>query len=73
VTDLAQFSALAVLLIGGFGLLAFALFRLETRIERFEIELSGLRRDLAEEFRQQRKEVAGYVTAIATAINASRH
>ena len=63
--DLAQFSALAALIVGGFGLFAFMFQRLEDRIDRLEDSVAA-------EFRQQRKEVADYVTAIATAISASR-
>ena len=37
VTDLAQFSVLAALIIGGFGLFAFMFSRLETRLDhRFD-------------------------------------
>jgi hypothetical protein len=42
------------------------------RIERIEVEFKDLRRDLAEEFRAQRAEVAAQVSAIANAINAGR-
>jgi hypothetical protein len=66
---------LAAVTLGGFALFAVLLQRIDNRIDRleteFRTEFAGLRRDLAEEFRQQRKEVADYVTAIATAINAS--
>jgi hypothetical protein len=70
--DLAQFSALVALIIGGFGLFAWMFTRLEDRVERMERDLKDLRRDLAEEFRAQRAEVATQVSAIANAINASR-
>jgi hypothetical protein len=75
-SDVAQFSALAALIIGGFGVFAFMFQRLETRlavrIDRVETELKDLRRDLAEEFRAQRAEVAEQVSTIASAINAAR-
>ena len=75
-SDIAQFGGLAALIIGGFGLFAFMFQRLETRldasIDRVDTELKDLRRDLAEEFRAQRAEVAAHVSAIANAINASR-
>ncbi|HYP38214.1 MAG TPA: hypothetical protein VEQ62_17900 [Stellaceae bacterium] len=79
-SDIAQFSALAALIIGGFGLFAFMFTRLEKRMDRFEekldrlhlTDLPQLRRDLAEEFRAQRAEVAAQVSAIANAINAAR-
>jgi septal ring factor EnvC (AmiA/AmiB activator) len=81
--DLAQFGALAALIIGGFGLFAFMFTRLETRMDRqfddFRQDLAALRaelvqsrRDMAEEFRAQRAEVAAQVSAIANAINTSR-
>jgi hypothetical protein len=89
-SDLAQFSVLAALIIGGFGLFAFMFTRLEHRIDRIENRLdrlvgrigdveqsipgqfAQLRRDLAEEFRAQRAEVANQITAITNAIIASR-
>lgn len=99
-SDVAQFSALAALLIGGFGFVAFMVSarerlrmeqrmdRLEdkvdrlhqTRMDRFEEKLDRLhqtdfpqsRRELAEEFRAQRAEVAEQVSTIASAINAAR-
>ena len=74
--DIAQFSALAALLIGGFGLFAFMFQRLETRLDRridgVETELKDLRHDLAEEFRAQRSEIAAQTAAVASAINAAR-
>ena len=75
-TDLAQFSVLTALIIGGFGLFAFRFIRLERHldhlIDRLEGEFKNLRRDLAEEFRAQRAEVAQQITAITNAIIASR-
>jgi hypothetical protein len=75
-SDLAQFTALATLIIGGFGLFAFMFQRLEARLDgrmdRFEAEIKELRRDMAEEFRAQRAEVAAQTSAIANAIIASR-
>jgi hypothetical protein len=78
-TDLAQFSVLAALIIGGFGMFALVFTRLENRFDRLEDRLFGtdgefkaLRRDLAEEFRAQRAEVSQQITAIASAIIASR-
>lgn len=71
-SDIAQFSALATLIIGGFGLFAFMFTRLENRVDRVDAQLVQLRRDLAEEFRSQRAEVSAQVSAIASAINASR-
>jgi len=44
--------------------------RLETRGKRPDIK--DFRRDLAEEFRAQRQEIAAQVSAIANAINATR-
>jgi uncharacterized protein YPO0396 len=81
--DLAQFSALAALVIGGFGLFAFMFTRLETRMDRqfdkvdgrfarIDDQFAELRRDMAEEFRAQRAEVAAQTTALANAIIASR-
>jgi hypothetical protein len=74
--NLAQFSVLAALIVGGFGLFAFMFTRLETRLDRrmdrLEDEIKELRRDLAEEFRNQRAEVAQQITAITNAIIASR-
>ena len=70
-SDLPQFGALAALIIGGFGLFAFMFTRLESRVERIETEFKKLRRDLAEEFRAQRAEVAQQITAITNAIIAS--
>ena len=85
--DLAQFGALAALIIGGFGLFAFMFQRLETRLDnridrlddrignleqRLPAEFAQLRRDLAEEFRAQRAEVAAQISVIANAINATR-
>jgi hypothetical protein len=74
--DLAPFTALIALWVAGLGLFTFLFTRLERRMDRVETEMRDgfkeLRRDLAEEFRAQRKEVADYVTAIASAINASR-
>ena len=75
-SEIAQFSALAALIIGGFALFAFMFQRFETRldvrIDRVDTELKDLRRDLAEEFRAQRAEVAEQVSTIASAINAAR-
>jgi hypothetical protein len=71
-TDLTQFGALAALIIGGFGLFAFMFTRLENRVERVEAEFKHLRRDLAEEFRAQRAEVAAHITAITNALITSR-
>jgi hypothetical protein len=71
-SDLAQFSVLAALIIGGFGFFAFRFVRLEHRMDRLEGEFKNLRRDLAEEFRAQRAEVANQITAITNAIIASR-
>lgn len=82
-TDIAQFSTLATLIIGGFSLFAFLFTRLEGRVIKLEDrmrdleralprEFQTLRRDLAEEFRAQRAEVAAQVTAITNAIIASR-
>jgi hypothetical protein len=86
-SDIAQFSALAGLILGGFGLFAFMFQRLESRLDdridrlddrvgRLETEVrdgfAGLRRDLAEEFRAQRAEAAAQTSAIANAINAAR-
>jgi hypothetical protein len=74
-SDLAQFTALAALIIG-FGLFAFMFQRLEARLDgrtdRFETEMRDLRRDMAEEFRAQRAKVAAQTSAIANAIIASR-
>jgi hypothetical protein len=78
--NLGEFAVLAALIIGGFGLFAFMFQRLEgrldTRINALETEMRDgfkeLRRDLAEEFRTQRAEVAAQVTAISNAIIASR-
>jgi hypothetical protein len=71
-SDLAQFSALAALIIGGFGLFAFMFTRLERRLDRLDVDMRELRRDMAEEFRAQRAEVAAQVSAIANAILATR-
>jgi hypothetical protein len=75
-TDLAQFSALVALLIGGFGLFAFMFTRLEnrldSRIDRLERGLQQLRVDMTEEFRAQRAEVSAQVAAITNALIASR-
>lgn len=71
-SDLAQFSALAALIIGGFGLFAFMFTRLEKRLDRLDTDMKELRRDMAEEFRTQRAEVAAQVSAIANAILATR-
>ena len=46
-SDLAQFSALAALIVGGFGLFAFKLQRLAGRIDRLAGEFKDLRRDMA--------------------------
>jgi hypothetical protein len=88
--ELAQFSALATLIIGGFGLFAFMFTRLEKRMDKFDDQFTEMRResdqrfaeirgdlvqarrDMAEEFRAQRAEVAAQVNAIANAIIASR-
>lgn len=87
-TEIAFFSTLATLIIGGFGVFAFMFQRLETRLDRridqladrvhdldqtLPREFQALRRDLAEEFRAQRAEVAAQVSAIANAIIASRN
>jgi hypothetical protein len=71
-SDLAQFSALAALIIGGFGLFAFMFTRLERRIDRLDVDMKELRRDMAGEFRAQRAEVAAQVSAIANTILATR-
>ena len=84
-SDVAQFSALAALLIGGFGFVAFMVsarerLRMEQRMDRFEEKLDRLhqtdfpqsRRELAEEFRAQRAEVAAHIAALNDAINAAR-
>jgi hypothetical protein len=71
-TDLAQFSVLAALIIGGFGMFAFMFTRLEGRLVGIEGEFKNSRRDLAEEFRAQRTEVAQQIMAITNAIIASR-
>ena len=78
-----EFTALigfqAVLLV----MFVFLFTRLERRVERLEDSMKGgfadlrtemtqLRRDLAEEFRAQRAEVAQQITAISNAIIASR-
>jgi hypothetical protein len=74
--ELAQFGALVGLITLGFALFAFMFTRLERGIDRLEDKLDGdiksLRRDLAEEFRAQRAEVAAQVAAIANAITAAR-
>jgi hypothetical protein len=60
----------------GFTWFAFMFNRLEKRLDAFAAEtrdeFKNLRRDLAEEFRAQRAEVAAQVAAIANAIIASR-
>ena len=71
-TDLSQFSALAALIIGGFSLGAWMFTRLETRLGHVEQDMKDLRRDLAEEFRAQRAEVAAQINVIANAILAAR-
>jgi hypothetical protein len=75
-TDLTQFSALVALWGVGLGLFTYLFTRLERRVDGLETEFRNfskdLRRDLAEEFRIQRAEVAAQVSAIANAINASR-
>jgi hypothetical protein len=77
--DLTQFSILVALIALSAGFYGFLFNRLERRIDRLEDRFAGmdgkfdaLRRDLAEEFRAQRAEVAAQVAAIANAINASR-
>jgi len=75
-----EFSALAALLIGGFGLFGFKFHRFETQmidrsessITQLETELKNLRLDLAKEFRAQRAEVAAHIAALNDAINAAR-
>jgi len=62
------------------GIFVFLFTRLERRVDSLAHEVSelrtkdfpALRHDLAEEFRAQRAEAAAQITAIATAINASR-
>jgi hypothetical protein len=74
---------LAAVTLGGFALFAVLLQRIDNRIDRletkfdsletkFHTEFAGLRRDLGEEFRAQRAEVAAQVSAIANAITAAR-
>lgn len=70
--DLTQFSTLVALIALSAGLYAFLWNQLNHRVDRIEDKIDGLRRDLAEEFRSQRAEIAAQVTAIASAINASR-
>jgi hypothetical protein len=75
-TDLTQFSALVALWGSGLALFTYLFTRLERHVDGLEAEFRNfskdLRRDLAEEFRTQRAEVAAQVSAIASAINASR-
>jgi hypothetical protein len=75
-SDLSQFSALVALWGGGLALFTYLFTRLERRVDGLENEFRNfakdLRRDLAEEFRAQRAEVAAQVLAIANVINASR-
>jgi len=65
----ASFGIFAAFVIGGFVLLFSEIRRLEVKIDS---GFTGLRHDLAEEFRAQRAEVGAQVAAIAAAINASR-
>ena len=70
--DFAQFSILVGLWVGGLGLFTFLFTRLERRMDQLDVDFKDLRRDLAEEFRAQRAEVTAQVSAIASAIIASR-
>lgn len=85
--DLAQFTALMAMVIGGFALIAVLFVRLEGRVdrlgervdrltERFDqrlpAEFQQLRRDLAEDLAAQRAEATRQLTAITNAILAAR-
>ena len=65
----AAFAIFATFVVAGFALLFTELRRIETK---FETEIRGLRRDLAEEFRAQRAEVLAQTNALAAAITAAR-
>jgi len=85
--DLAQFTALMAMVIGGFALIVVLFVRLEGRVdrlgerverltERFDqrlpAEFQQLRRDLAEDLAAQRAEASRQLTAITNAILAAR-
>lgn len=85
--ELAQFTALMAMVIGGFALIAVLFVRLEGRVdrlgervnrltERFDqrlpAEFQQLRRDLAEDLAAQRAEATRQLTAITNAILAAR-
>ena len=70
-SDLTQFSVLVGLWVAGLALFTFLFTRLERRMDRldqrmdqFHTDFQELRRDLAEEFRTQRAQVAARVSAI---------
>jgi hypothetical protein len=54
------------------GIFVFLFTHLDRRVDQIASDIKDLRRDLAEEFRVQRAEIAAQVTAIAAAINARR-
>jgi hypothetical protein len=70
------FALLATFVVAGFALLFTEMRRLEGKLDGaitgFRGEVSGLRHDLAEEFRAQRAEVLAQTTALANAITAAR-